>query len=347
MILQHTLVSDTPMQIQRFFNLTRIKLVLFSVLLVLGLPIAKADTNRMLIVTDIAPIHSLVSMIVGQQADVKLLVPANQSPHSFSLKPSQVRIINRAALIVTLSDKFTPTLGRHLKSISNNAVVLQLSDTIISQQAGNQQAHNQMTRTKSEYQSFEHSNGKNNNENSEANFNLTNEHAEHIIDPHTWLNPKNAIIWLEHIAASVIELDNHNLSLYMQNTNQAKDELIRMHESFKKQLSAVRAHQYIVYHDAYQHFANSYGLQKPIAIALSDARAPGARKLHAIREQARTTKCVFSELLHDDIIVDTVTAGLPVKRATLDPMGSKLAIGPKHYPDTMRALVNNFVACLS
>jgi len=120
-----------------------------------------------------------------------------------------------------------------------------------------------------------------------------------------------------------------------------------MHVDFAKQLAAVNSVRYIVYHDAYQHFAQSYGLQKPIAIALSDARAPGARKLRAIREKAKQTKCVFSELLHDDIIVDTVTAGLPVNRAILDPMGSTLPIGPTHYPQLMKALVNNFVACLT
>ena len=135
--------------------------------------------------------------------------------------------------------------------------------------------------------------------------------------------------------------------LYESNARHAKTNLTEMHNKFAAQLTAVQSAHYIVYHDAYQHFAHSYGLQKPISIALSDARAPGAKKLRTIRAEAKRTKCVFSELQHDDIIVDTITAGLPVNRAILDPIGSTIPIGADHYPQLMQALVNEFVECLS
>jgi len=306
------------MQLHRFFNITRTRLFLIGILTLPGAPAAVADahSDKLRIVTDIAPIHSLVSMVVDQQAKVELLVPPGQSPHAFSLKPSQVRLINQAALIVMLSDNFTPALSRQLNSIDKNAVVLQLSDAIDEHETGN--------------------------ENSVP----TNTHPQHLNDPHTWLNPENAIAWLDRIATFATAIDRKNKAIYENNADRAKAKLRTLHGEFTEKLAPVKAAHYIVYHDAYQHFAHSYGLQNPIAIALSDARAPGAKKLREIRLKAKQTKCVFSELLHDDIIVDTVTAGLPVKRAILDPMGSTLAIGPKHYPQMMSALVKNFVACL-
>jgi len=88
------------MQLHRFFKYTDMQFFWGILLSFCGVPFAIADTDKFSIVTDIAPVHSLVSMVVDQQADVKLLVPPNQSPHSFSLKPSQIRIINEANLIV-------------------------------------------------------------------------------------------------------------------------------------------------------------------------------------------------------------------------------------------------------
>jgi len=153
--------------------------------------------------------------------------------------------------------------------------------------------------------------------------------------------------WLERIAATVASIDRVNSAFYENNAQSAIVNLTKMHADFEHRLSQVKAAHYIVYHDAYQHFARSYDLQKPMAIALSDARAPGARKLREMRLRAKQSSCAFSELQHDDIVVDTVTEGLTIKRGILDPMGSTIPTGPNHYPQMMQALVNNFIACLS
>jgi len=341
------------MWLHRFFGLAFIRFVLVNAIAFGVQADVVAASDKIKIVTDIAPIHSLVSMVVGQQADVELLVPPSQSPHSFSLKPSQVRVINQAALVVTLNDNFTPALSRHLHAIDNKAIVLKLSDSIVLQRFDAQQYDGTKKIDQAKVKPTVNKQSHNRSVESHINFAVNDNagpalsHSEHLYDPHTWLNPKNAIKWLDQIAMAAIELDENNRSVYQKNADRAKNNLETMHEAFTLQLASVSSVSYVVYHDAYQHFAKSYGLQKPIAIALSDARAPGARKLRAIRKQAKQTKCVFSELLHEDSIVDTVTAGLPVRRAILDPMGSTISVGPNHYPQMMQALVNNFVACLS
>jgi len=114
------------MQLHRFSTFTSYLVILMALF---GARAAVADATKLRIVTDIAPIHSLVTMVVGHQIDVELLVPASQSPHSFNLKPSQIRNINHADLIVLLSDSFTPSLSRHLSTINKKSVVLQLSGT--------------------------------------------------------------------------------------------------------------------------------------------------------------------------------------------------------------------------
>lgn len=293
-----------------------------------------AGTNKMQIVTDIAPVHSLVSMVIGEHADITLLVPPSQSPHSFSLKPSQIRAMNHASLIVILSDDFTPTLSRHIKSLENKKpLLLKLSDSTDIQTGDDQDAGKRR---------HTHAENSNNASNTSA-----NSHAAHVNDAHTWLNAENAIDWIDRIADIAIQLDKKNQSSYLLNAKIAKADLKALHTSLKNQLTSVQSSHYIVYHDAYQHFAQGYNLQKPVAIALSDARAPGAKKLKEIREKVKHSTCVFSEIQHGDTIVDTVTEGLPVKRGVLDPIGSTIPIGPTHYLQLMRALANSFSTCLS
>lgn len=297
-------------------------------------PLAFAGSDKMQIVTDIAPVHSLVSMVIGEHADITLLVPPSQSPHSFSLKPSQIRAMNHASLIVILSDNFTPALSRHINSLENKkALLLKLSNSSDIQTEDDQETHQPQ---------HEHATKSDNASNTSANI-----HAARINDAHTWLNAENAITWIDRIADMAIQLDKENQSSYLLNAKNAKVDLTALHTSLKNQLTSVQSAHYIVYHDAYQHFAEGYNLQKPVAIALSDARAPGAKKLREIREKVKHSTCVFSEILHGDSIVDTVTEGLPVKRGVLDPIGSTIPIGPTHYLQLMRAMANSFSTCLS
>jgi len=124
-------------------------------------------------------------------------------------------------------------------------------------------------------------------------------------------------------------------------------ELNRLQVTIRDNLTSVRTVPYIVYHDAYQHFAKAFDLARPIPIALSDARAPGAAKLKQIRSLGTRTKCVFAEVQHDDAIVKTVSDGLSLKRGILDPIGSELPAGPSLYAEMLNNLAASFLDCLS
>lgn len=289
-------------------------LLLCCCLLLLGHNSIAAEPNVLRISTDIAPTHSLVSLVVGELVPVELIVPSNQSPHDFTLKPSQIRSINQSNLIVIVSEGFSPSLSRHLKTIKPDTVVLNLADT----------------RSASAHQ-----------ENAEH----TDSHLLH--DEHTWLNPNNAIVWLEHIAEAVATLDESNRTKYQRNADNAIADIRQMYQALNDQLAGVRTVPYIVYHDAYQHFAEAFSLANPLAIALSDARAPGAAKLKQIRTAGLHSKCVFAEVQHDDAIVDTVSTGLGLKRGILDPLGSSIAIGPNLYSVLIQGLAQSFYDCLS
>ncbi len=90
---------------------------------------AWAQQTKLDILTDIAPVHSLVSMVAGEQANIDLLVQPNQSPHDFVLKPSQVQSIQRAQLIIVLESDVSPAILQYVDSTQSKATVLTLAQS--------------------------------------------------------------------------------------------------------------------------------------------------------------------------------------------------------------------------
>ncbi len=287
---------------------------------------ANADNTALTVITDIAPIHSLASMVMGETGSPHLLVPPTQSPHHFALKPSQVRLLSNADLVVFIDDEFTPPLTRQINATNHDITRLELNSTLNASTSG------------TENKVSEHEAHKNTEEHEEQ-----EEHA----DLHTWLNPRNAMIWLQHIAQALSEMDPANATVYERNAYESIAKLDRLDKNLIQTLQGVRSEPYLVYHDDYQHFAVAYELEPAESIAISDARKPGARHLSAMRKKARRVSCVFSESQHSDALVNTVTVGLDVKRGILDPIGSNLVQGPTLYTELLTQLGNSFAGCLS
>jgi len=89
-----------------------------------------ARAEAPLVVTDIAPIHSLVSMVAGDNAELVQLIPGQRSPHGFSLKPSQRSALAKADLVVIVSNSFSPSLSRQLNADGESSIKLALGDSV-------------------------------------------------------------------------------------------------------------------------------------------------------------------------------------------------------------------------
>jgi len=249
---------------------------------------AYASSANLTVITDIAPIHSLASMV-------------------------KVRQLSSADLVIFIDEDFTPPLTRQINAINKDITRLELNSTLQASPSGAGETHSELEK-----------------------------HG----DLHTWLDPRNAIIWLQHIASALAELDPANANAYSKNA-QASISLIKaLEKNLAQMLKDVRTEPYLVYHDAYQHFATAFNLAPAESIAISDARKPGARRLAAMRKKARSVTCVFSESQHSDALINTVTVGLNVRRGILDPIGSNLNQGPTLYTSLLSQLADSFKTCL-
>ncbi|MHA7888086.1 zinc ABC transporter substrate-binding protein [Roseicyclus sp.] len=175
------------------------------------------------------------------------------------------------------------------------------------------------------------------------------DHAHGAHDPHAWLSPENAALWLNTIAGALSAADPDNAGAYFANAAAGRAELEALSAEVEAMLAPVRGTGFIVFHDAYQYFEASFDLPASGAISLSDATDPSPARIAEIQDRVaeQGVACVLSEPQFDPGIVAAVMEGAEARTAVLDPLGSTLEPGPALYGDVIRGLGETLAACLS
>ena len=75
------------------------------------------------VVVSIKPIHSIVTMLMDGVATPKLLLNSSNSAHTFHLKPSQIRMLSKSDLVITISNDFETGLRKALKNVKKTHIL--------------------------------------------------------------------------------------------------------------------------------------------------------------------------------------------------------------------------------
>ena len=166
---------------------------------------------------------------------------------------------------------------------------------------------------------------------------------------HLWLDPGNAKTIVEAAVRALSEADPANAERYEANGAAAIASLDALDRELKAALAPVQDAPFVVFHDAYQYYEAHYGLTAVGSITVSEARAPGAKRLREVREKIVDSgaRCVFSEPQFEPALVATVIEGTPARTGVLDPIGADLAEGPEAYGAVMRGLATALNKCLA
>lgn len=265
------------------------------------------------VVTDIPPVQALVAQVMANLGNPVLLLEKGADEHDFQLRPSQMRAIADADLVVWIGPSLTPWLDRAMASAKGTSLTLL----------------DQPNTLQRPYAAGGESQG---------------------IDPHAWMEPQNAIAWAKAIAASLAKADPEHSAVYAANAATAVARIAAMDADLTARLAPIKAKGFVTFHAAYGYFTAHYGLSRAAALTLGDAAAPGAAKLVSVQAQMRAGDylCAFPEVQHDPALLNQVMAGTTVKLgAALDPVGSSLPFGPEGYDALMRSIATTLLDCLN
>ena len=173
------------------------------------------------------------------------------------------------------------------------------------------------------------------------------EHAHGTYDPHAWLSPENAKIWLNLIAAQLSTVDPENAGTYFTNAAIALTETDTLMTEVSAMLEPIRGTRFIVFHDAYQYFETVFDFPASGAISLGDATDPSPARITKIQDRIKDqgVQCVLAEPQFKKGLVATVLEGTDAKTSIIDPLGVALEPGPTLYPQLIRNMAKTLVDC--
>ena len=284
------------------------------------------------VVTDIPPVHALVAQVMGDLGSPVLLLEKGADEHDFQLRPSQMQSIADADAVIWIGPELTPWLDRAM--VDSKAVSLPLLDA-------------KQTQTQAYPTGQDAEDGHADADEAEHSH---DDHGHDGVDPHAWMNPANAAIWVDLIAANLSTLDPEHASTYAANAAAAKIRIATLDTEIAAQLAGIKDKNFVTFHAAYGYFTTHYGLAHHGSLALGDATTPGAAKLTELQAELKSGAyaCAFPEVQHDPALLTQLIDGTATKLgAPLDPVGSSLPFGPDAYDTLMRNIAKTLADCLN
>lgn len=169
-------------------------------------------------------------------------------------------------------------------------------------------------------------------------------------DPHVWLSPALAGKAVEHIRGALTKADPGNREAYTRNAEHLKTRLRDLQSLAERTLSPLRKKPFLVFHDAWGHFASSFGLSIAGAVALNPDRPPGAKRISAIRDLIGESgaRCLFKEPQFNSPLLKTILEDQDdMKVFELDPLGANFATGEDLYFKMMESNIAAVATCLN
>lgn len=318
----------------------------------LSLPAITLAAEPPKVLTTLKPLQLITTAITEGVTTPELLLGANTSPHDYQMKPSDMKKLASADLVIWVG----PSMENFLvKPLSRQDVLLTLQDVVDEDTEVSQDEHgheNHQHEEDAHHASHDsHQDDHHKDHEDDHAEEVQDDHHGHShggTDPHIWLSPDSAEKIAVAISQKLSEIDPAHSSLYDANLEKFTTELTQLDLRISQQLSSLQGIGYFVFHDAYSQFESHYGLNHLDAFTLSPEIKPGAKKLNSIRNAIldRQVACVFKEPQFTPAVVTAITKGLDVNIGELDPLASNVEVSASGYFGFLQSLADSFEQCL-
>ncbi|NHB91043.1 zinc ABC transporter substrate-binding protein ZnuA [Photorhabdus cinerea] len=282
------------------------------------------------VVTSIRPLGFIASAITDGVTDTQVLLPDGASPHDYALKPSDLKKINQADLVVWVGPDMEVFLSKPLAKVpQDKQLALAQLPTIKPLLLKNNEDLHEPDQHKHEDGHEHHSHGE---------YNM-----------HIWLSPEIVKQAAQAIHDQLLMHYPHKKAALDVNLRKFNVQLAQTDKNIANILKPVRGKGYFVFHDAYGYFEQHYGLTPLGHFTINPEIQPGAQKLHHIRTQLVEQKatCIFAEPQFRPTVINVVAKDTGVRMGTLDPLGSRIVLDKDSYMKFITQLSEQYAGCLN
>lgn len=306
-------------------------IALFTALLAVSLPVRAIE-----VLTTIKPLGFIAAAITDGVSKPKVLLPTGASPHDFSLRPSDIRSINSANLVVWVGPELEGFMAKPLANHPHALALTQVEGMPLFNYA-TQDSHDSHDHDDHDYAAHEHGDHDEGHEG----------HHHEGVDPHIWLGPTQAKVIAKAIASELGKLDPANQARYDANLAAFDTKVDAKDKVIAGQMKAVNEKGYFVFHEAYGYWERHYGMSSKGHFTVSPERRPGAKTLVDIRKalEEKQASCIYAEPQFSPAVIESVARNTGAKVLLLDEVGEQVPLGPDGYPQFMQQLADAFAQC--
>lgn len=231
-----------------------------------------SDDDSLQIITTFYPMQALTNAVVGDSAEVTVMME-NGDAHEYEPSAQDIATLNEADVFVYNSEDmetFVPTL---LESIDN-------PDLVIIEAASEVELIDGDVETVGETTSEE----EHTDEDTDAETEEDHDHEghSHETDPHTWLDPVNAVTEAQTIANVLTEADPDNAETYQENTRQFASDMMAVHDEYANLFESAETKTFLTQHAAFGYLANRYGLHQVAVTGVTESAEPSPKRIAEI-----------------------------------------------------------------
>ena len=343
----------------------KISPLLFSALL--SVPAVAAE--KINVVASIKPLQLVMHELLGDQADVKVLLPAGASPHHYSLKPSEIRSLNQADLIVWVGEDLEQFLAKPIKQSGRahlTAYQGEGDDDHHEDSHKDEKHHDHHTDDHADEHHEAHHEESHHDKHADHHEEVHHEedhhadhgqdkhheeahehHHDHADDVHVWLDPIAMHDFAQQVVQQLIQSYPQHKQQLNANLMAFQQKVLETDKQIAADFAPYREQGFVVFHDAFSAWVEHYGLHQLAYFTVDPARAIGARKLAEIQTllKEKQAACVFREPQFEAAVVTRVVDGTGANLGEIDPLatGATLAAGYNGY---IQQLSQNMISCL-
>ncbi|HHQ4900412.1 zinc ABC transporter substrate-binding protein ZnuA [Aeromonas sp. S13(2024)] len=306
-------------------------IALFTALLAVSLPVRAIE-----VLTTIKPLGFIAAAITDGVSEPKVLLPTGASPHDFSLRPSDIRSINSADLVVWVGPELEGFMAKPLANHPHALALTQVEGMPLFNYA-TQDSHDSHDHDDHDHAAHGHGDHDEGHEG----------HHHEGVDPHIWLGPTQAKVIAKAIASELGKLDPANQARYDANLAAFDTKVDAKDKVIAGQMKAVNEKGYFVFHEAYGYWERHYGMSSKGHFTVSPERRPGAKTLVDIRKalEEKQASCIYAEPQFSPAVIESVARNTGAKVLLLDEVGEQVPLGPDGYPQFMQQLADAFAQC--
>ncbi|KGT86566.1 zinc ABC transporter substrate-binding protein [Erwinia typographi] len=305
---------------------------LFTLFSVLGLAASVAAPAHSAVVASIKPLGFIAAAIADGVTPVEVLLPDGASEHDYALRPSDIKRLQGADLVVWIGPEMEAFMPRAVAQLpaQKSIEISELPGIKPLLIKGDEEDEHHHDESDHDHEASEH------------------EHHHGEYNMHLWMSPEIARQSAVAIHAKLLELMPQSRDKLDANLQYFEAELASANTQIGSQLAPVKGKGYFVFHDAYSYFEKHFGLTPTGHFTVNPEIQPGAQRLHQIRTQLVEQKavCVFAEPQFRPAVIDAVARGTKVRSGTLDPLGIDITVAKDSYVKFLSQLSSQYTSCL-